>query len=240
VRLLIILLFTYCFSTHALTVVEDPEHCVKNNVRPCAVKNLSNTPYRLHIGSSEISLGSQGVVWLEEDTVRVVRGECLIMVEKPQKLETAYMKVEVQDGIVLMRVFDSVELDMIEGTGQMWIKGDQSAQDMTAGFHWSVSGVSRRGVASVEVPQSSLFKSVVQVWAKLNNLEKDKFFEKVEQYREKLIAAVEASSELNQNLARKMVEDDANAKHKAARIKAQLEAENKSLRQLFRHKNNMD
>lgn len=239
-RLSIFLLITYCFSSHALTVVEDPNLCVKNNVRPCAVKNLSNKPYRLHIGSSEISLGSQGVVWIEDDTVRVVRGECLVMVEKPQKLETAYMKVEVQDGIVLMRVFDSVELDMIEGSGQMWIKGDEAAQDMTAGFHWSVSGISRRGIASVEVPQSSLFKSVVHAWARLNGLEKEKFFEKVEQYREKLIAAVEASSELNQHLAKKMVDDDANAKHNAARIKAQIEAENKSLRQLFRHKNNID
>lgn len=239
-RLLISILAAYSFSAHTLTFVEDPDKCLKESVRPCAVKNLSSKPYRLQVAHAEFSLGSQGILWVDEDSVRVVRGECLIMVKKPQKLETAYMKTEIQSGIVLMRVFDTVEVDMIEGVGQMWIKGDPTAQEMTAGFHWSVGGINRRGIASIEVPQSSVFKTVVKAWAQLNFLNKSEFFERVDQYREKLISAVEASGQLNQNLAKKMVEDDAVAKRNAARIKAQIEAENKSLRQLFRKKNDMD
>lgn len=230
----------FSLSAQALTSVEDPDQCLKKHVRPCAVKNLSSKPYLVHLDGVEISLGSQGVLWVDEDFVRLVKGESLITVEKSKKFETAYATVEIQSGIVLFRVFSALEVDMIEGAGQMWIKGDATAQEMTPGFHWNVGGVERRGIASIEVPQSSVFKSVVKLWARLNLTDKEEFFEKVEHYREKLIEAVDASSQLNQHLARKMVDDDDNAKRNAARRKAQIEAENLKLRQLFRQKNFID
>ncbi len=233
-------LFLFSFQLHATTLVEDPEHCLKKNIRPCAIKNPSVKPYQLELENVDVSMSPQGVLWVDEGFVRLMRGESLLTVRKPQKFETAYAKMEIQDGIVLVRIYESMEVDMIDGAGQMWIKGDDKAQDLVPGFHWNVGGVSRRGIASIEVPQSSLFKSVVKAWSALNFIEKSIFFEKVEAYRKVLVSAVERSGALNQQLAQKMVEEDELAKRNAARRKAQIEAENLELRKLYRLKNNMD
>lgn len=234
------LLAFFTLSVHASTLIEDPEQCLKKNVHPCAVKNLSTKPFQLQLENTDVSMNSEGVIWVDAGTIRLVRGENLLNVKKAQTFETAYAKLEIQEGVVLVRVFESMELDMIDGAGQMWIKGDAQAQDLVPGFHWNVGGVSGRGIASIEVPQSSLFKNVVKTWAALNFMEKSVFFEKVEQYRKVLVSAVGQSGKLNQQLAQKMVEDDAMAKKNTARRKAQIEAENLQLRNLYRSKNNMD
>lgn len=239
-RLLSLFLTLYCWPTFGSSLVEEPEHCLSKNVRPCAIKNILSKPYQVQLENVEVSLSSQGILWVDVDSVRLVRGESLLTVKKTQAFETAYAKVEIHEGIALVRIFDSMEIDLIDGAGKMWIKGDDSAQDMTPGFHWSVGGIGRRGIASIEVPQSSVFKSVVKAWAALNFAPKSEFYEKVEEFRKRLVTAVVQSSELNQNLARKMVEVDETAKRNAARKQEQIEAENKLLRGLYRRKNNMD
>ena len=237
-KLLALLFFSV--QLHATTLVEDPENCLKKNIRPCAVKNSSAKPYSLQLENVDVSMSPQGVLWVDEGFIRLMRGESLLTVRQPQSFETAYAKLKIQDGIVLLRIFESMEVDMIDGSGHMWIKGEEQAQELVPGFHWNVGGVNRRGIASIEVPQSSLFKSVVRAWGALNFMEKSLFFEKVEAYRKVLVSAVGNSSALNQQLAQKMVEKDELERRNAARRKAQMEAENLELRKLYRQKNNMD
>jgi hypothetical protein len=238
--LLFLVTFVLEVHVHAATLVtQEPPRCLQTK-NVCAVGNDDERGFEMKVGDADVTLDRGSAVIRKSDReIRLVKGTVWIRGNLTVTSEFGSARsVEAGDfwvsknpnEMAVMAVSTDVELQA---------RGSSETLTVSEGLQNTLGEIGFNGQASTGLPMPIPFKDFVMRWGRLYKGPKKAFETQVDSFHAKWEEATQASATINKALFDRKVASIEEAARSEAEKKAKVEAENRSLREMFRRKNGL-
>lgn len=231
-------LFVFCVDVHVKAEGVSPVDCWGKSI-PCAIQTKSA---RRVLEAKDLQIVmSPGALIEQRDgaVIQLVRGEFYIATSSKVTFQTPYARVQCDSECkgLFTRTLTTWTVKNLAGQWRIDRQGEAQTYVLLPALQVTLGEVGLDGRASMDFPQSLPWLPTVKQWASLYPGDIKGLKPELESFREVWKDAVEAVSHLHQETALRAVAADQHARAAAeAKLKA-VEAEDQSLRNLFRQKN---
>lgn len=220
-----------------LEITQEPANCLKRESL-CALRTGKLEKFHLKIGSSELTMDQQTtLIRIDARTVRIVSGTLWVRPHGDLNIETEYGDLHGAGEYWISRSNDNrLHIIAFKSDVSVSLRGYNQTVTIPRGFECWVGEVNLNGHSPIGIPTAINPERHIETWARLYSGTRNMFLREVKAWYAHWRDSVTQSSQMHRDIVQQRTLALADERRAQEEKKRAVEAENRRLRDLFRHK----